>query len=171
MACFDDIGGPLPAWRRRHTDTTKMGAFVCKREPMMSAQFAMGFAMSFLRAAPLVAFAVIVGSPLPALAAKCKSSGGLTYLGNTRDGSRSVWLSLTRQGSFALEAAQGNQTVDTWGSPRIGDCTSRPRQWCQTAMAVPTNSTKPVMTSPALWTRTTRSVTGLFRQTFFRLKG
>ena len=84
---------------------------------MMSAQFAMGFAMSFLRAAPLVAFAVIVGSPLPALAAKCKSSGGLTYLGNTRDGSRSVWLSLTRQGSFALEAAQGNQTVDTWGVP------------------------------------------------------
>ena len=73
--------------------------------------------MTFLRAAPFVAFAVIVGSPLPALAAKCKSSGGLTYLGNTRDGSSSVWLSLTHQGSFELDAAQGNQTVDTWGVP------------------------------------------------------
>jgi len=83
----------------------------------MSALFAKGAVMSCLRAALWVAFAVIIGSPLPALAANCKSSGGLTYLGNTRDGSRSVWLSLTQDGSFELEAAQGNQTVDTWGVP------------------------------------------------------
>ncbi|PWK65654.1 outer membrane autotransporter protein [Aminobacter sp. AP02] len=73
--------------------------------------------MTRLRATPLFAFAVIVASPIPALAANCKSSGGLTYLGNTRDASRSVWLSRTDQGSFALESAQGSQTVDTWGVP------------------------------------------------------
>ena len=53
----------------------------------------------------------------PALAANCKSSGGLAYLGNTRNDAKSVWLSRTDQGSFALEAAQGSQTVDSWGVP------------------------------------------------------
>ena len=83
-------------------------------------------AMTLLRATPFVAF-FLVGSRLPALAANCKSSGGLTYLGNTRDQSRSVWLSLTDQGSFDLEAAQGNQTVDTWGVPPDAGCISRSR--------------------------------------------
>ena len=70
-----------------------------------------------MRAIPLLSVALVVGSSLPAMAANCKSSGGLLYLGNTRDGSRSVWLSRTDLGSFALEAAQGNQTVDTWAVP------------------------------------------------------
>jgi hypothetical protein len=54
---------------------------------------------------------------MAALAANCKSSGGLLYLGNTIDGARSVWLSRTDLGSFELEAAQGNQTVDIWDVP------------------------------------------------------
>ena len=74
-------------------------------------------AVALLRATPWAAFFLVVGSQVPALAANCKSSGGLTYLGNTRDQSRSVWLSRTDQGSFDLEAAQGNQTVDTWAVP------------------------------------------------------
>jgi len=36
---------------------------------------------------------LIAGSAMPAMAANCKSDGSLTYLGNTRDASRSVWLS------------------------------------------------------------------------------
>ena len=71
---------------------------------------------ALLRAGPWLAF-LLVGSPLPALAANCKSSGGLAYLGNTRNDAKSVWLSRTDQGSFALEAAQGSQTVDSWGVP------------------------------------------------------
>ncbi len=70
-----------------------------------------------MRAIPLLSVALVIGSSLPAMAANCKSSGGLLYLGNTRDGSRSVWLSRTDLGSFELEAAQGNQTVDTWAVP------------------------------------------------------
>ena len=70
-----------------------------------------------LRAIPLVSVALVVGSSLPAVAANCKSSGGLLYLGNTINGSQSVWLSRTDLGSFELEAAQGNQTVDTWAVP------------------------------------------------------
>ncbi len=61
-----------------------------------------------LRAGPWLAFALIGGSATPVLAASCKSSGGLAYLGNTRDASRSIWLSRTQQGLFALESAQGN---------------------------------------------------------------
>src|SRR5262245_42939034 len=57
------------------------------------------------------------GIPGSALAANCKSSGGLTYLGNARDQSQSVWLSRTDPGSFLLEAAQGSQVVDSWGVP------------------------------------------------------
>lgn len=69
--------------------------------------------IKLLRTTPLAALVLLAWGYLPAFAANCKSGGGLTYLGNTSDGSSSVWLSLTRQGSFELEAAQGNQTVDT----------------------------------------------------------
>jgi hypothetical protein len=54
---------------------------------------------------------------MPALAASCKSSGALTYLGNIRDQTQSVWLSRTDLGSFTLESAQGQQTVDNWDVP------------------------------------------------------
>ncbi|MBZ9655771.1 autotransporter outer membrane beta-barrel domain-containing protein [Phyllobacterium lublinensis] len=66
----------------------------------------------------LAALFPIAGSP--ALAANCKSSGGLVYLGNTSDGTKSVWLSGTAPGSFSLEAAQGNTTVDTWDRSKRG---------------------------------------------------
>ncbi|MCV9998827.1 autotransporter domain-containing protein [Pararhizobium sp. YC-54] len=55
-----------------------------------------------------------------AFAANCGSRGGLAYLGNTQGGSRSVWLSGTSAGSFGLNAAQGNQTVDTWNKDNRG---------------------------------------------------
>ena len=56
-------------------------------------------------------------APMPALAQNCKSDGSLRYLGNTRDAARSVWLSRTGAGSFALESAQGSHVVDTWSRP------------------------------------------------------
>ncbi len=52
--------------------------------------------------------------PFHALGQSCSSDGALAYLGNTRDEALSVWLSKTVSGNFALEAAQGNTTVDTW---------------------------------------------------------
>ncbi|WP_234838981.1 autotransporter outer membrane beta-barrel domain-containing protein [Sinorhizobium meliloti] len=55
-----------------------------------------------------------------AFAANCNSRGGLAYLGNTQGATRSVWLSGTSAGSFSLEAAQGNQTVDTWNKSKRG---------------------------------------------------
>ncbi|OCP01782.1 MULTISPECIES: autotransporter outer membrane beta-barrel domain-containing protein [unclassified Ensifer] len=58
--------------------------------------------------------------PGVAVAANCSSSGGLAYLGNTKGATSSVWLSGTSAGSFGLEAAQGNQTVDTWTKSRRG---------------------------------------------------
>ena len=63
------------------------------------------------------ALLLIACAPMPALAQNCKSDGGLRYLGNTRDAARSVWLSRTGAGSFALESAQGSQVVDTWSRP------------------------------------------------------
>ena len=64
-----------------------------------------------------LAILLIAGSGMPALAADCKSEGGLRYLGNTRDAARYVWLSRTGAGSFALKSAQGSQVVDTWSRP------------------------------------------------------
>ncbi|RVG79312.1 autotransporter outer membrane beta-barrel domain-containing protein, partial [Sinorhizobium meliloti] len=55
-----------------------------------------------------------------AFAANCNSRGGLAYLGNTQGATRSVWLSGTSAGSFSLEAAQGNETVDTWNKSKRG---------------------------------------------------
>ncbi len=72
---------------------------------------------ALFRTGAWLTFVMIAGSPLPALAANCKSSGGLAYLGNTRDGSKSVWLSRTDQGSFGLESAKGSQFVDSWDVP------------------------------------------------------
>lgn len=74
----------------------------------------------FRRAVRMAALAVVAASPVPAFAQACKSDGGLAYLGNIRDASRSVWLSGTVAGSFRLEAAQGNTTVDTWTRDRRG---------------------------------------------------
>jgi hypothetical protein len=76
--------------------------------------------MNVLRTPKLGALTLlcILGGPLSAAAQNC--SGGLTYLGNIKDGSNSAWLSGTPAGSFSLEAAQGNQTVDTWSKTRRG---------------------------------------------------
>jgi hypothetical protein len=67
---------------------------------------------------------LVLGSagPLPHAFAQgggsCKSSGGLRFIGTTTDQSKSVWLSGTIAGSYRLEAAQGNQTVDSWDISR-----------------------------------------------------
>jgi len=61
-------------------------------------------------------------SALPTLghAAQCDGNGQLRYLGNSAEGDRSVWLSSTSAGTFRLDAAQGNQTVDTWSKGQRG---------------------------------------------------
>jgi hypothetical protein len=104
---------------------------------------------SLLRSGAWLAFALIAGSSAPALAANCKSSGGLAYLGNTRNDTKSVWLSRTDQGSFALEAAQGSQTVDSWGFRPRAACISQPHPWCPTATGARTNCSRQVTASPA----------------------
>ncbi len=63
---------------------------------------------------------IIAGAPSLALAASCKSDGGLHFLGTTAGDDRSVWLSATTAGDFALDAAKGDQTVDTWSRERRG---------------------------------------------------
>ncbi len=71
----------------------------------------------------LAAVAVSLSSPWmsgDAIAANCSATGGLAYLGNTKGAAGSVWLSGTSAGSFGLDAAQGNQTVDTWSKSRRG---------------------------------------------------
>ncbi|MBM3092155.1 autotransporter domain-containing protein [Ensifer sp. T173] len=75
--------------------------------------------MAYLGAA-LIAGLCSFGAAGDALAANCSSRGGLAYLGNTKGATRSVWLSGTSAGSFGLEAAQGNQTVDTWSKSKRG---------------------------------------------------
>ncbi|CAN7169916.1 autotransporter outer membrane beta-barrel domain-containing protein [Rhizobium sp. LjRoot254] len=55
-----------------------------------------------------------MASASEAFAGNCDSRGGLAYLGNVKDGTRSVWLSGTTAGVFGLESAQGGQTVDNW---------------------------------------------------------
>ncbi|MGO4441058.1 autotransporter domain-containing protein [Rhizobium sp. RAF56] len=62
----------------------------------------------------------VAGTPVSAFADSCKSSGGLRFLGVTSDSSSSVWLSGTSAGSFGLDAAQGNQTVDEWTKAKRG---------------------------------------------------
>ncbi|MEI6204183.1 MAG: hypothetical protein WCP68_19730, partial [Enhydrobacter sp.] len=54
------------------------------------------------------------GGSAQALADNCSTTGNLFFLGATSNGSNSVWLSNTSAGSFRLDAAQGNTTVDTW---------------------------------------------------------
>jgi len=59
-------------------------------------------------------------APAAGWAANCKSSGKLRHLGVSADGGKSVWLSATSPGQFALESAKGNQTVDQWAKQRRG---------------------------------------------------
>ncbi|MGH8433006.1 MAG: autotransporter domain-containing protein [Pseudomonas sp.] len=54
-----------------------------------------------------------------AQAANCSSPGNLVFLGKTSDLSRSVWLSGTGSGSFALEAPSSD-VVDTWERSKRG---------------------------------------------------
>ncbi len=54
-----------------------------------------------------------------AQAANCTSPGNLVFLGKTSDLSRSVWLSGTGIGSFALEAPSSD-VVDTWERSKRG---------------------------------------------------
>jgi hypothetical protein len=56
----------------------------------------------------------------PALAANCKNDGGLLFLGTNKSDSRSIWVSGTVAGDYRLDAAQGNQTVDTWSRSSTG---------------------------------------------------
>ena len=68
----------------------------------------------------MVPVTVLWMSILPAaLQAKDEPPGGLLFLGQTADGSRSVWLSATGSGSFVLEAT-GKQVVDQWDRSRRG---------------------------------------------------
>lgn len=55
-----------------------------------------------------------------ALAANCKNDGGLLFLGTNKSDSRSIWVSGTVAGDYRLDAAQGNQTVDTWSRSSTG---------------------------------------------------
>src|SRR5262245_51488260 len=64
---------------------------------------------------------LLTGAPLSVEAkGNCDAQGGLYYLGNTRDDARSIWLSATSSGSFRLDAAQGNTTVDQWTKSQRG---------------------------------------------------
>ncbi|ASP69385.1 hypothetical protein ACVMB2_004898 [Sinorhizobium meliloti] len=85
---------------------------------MFSSRLRRGRAM-FLQGVP---FASRFGFALTmdAFATKCSSRGGLAYLGNPRAETRSVWRSGTSSGSFGLQAAQGNQTVNTWSKSKRG---------------------------------------------------
>jgi hypothetical protein len=67
----------------------------------------------------LVAASLLI-LPQFAFAQSCKNSGNLNYIGRTSDNSRSVWLSLTQSGMFALEAAQANTQVDSFSRTRPG---------------------------------------------------
>src|SRR5687767_180709 len=68
-----------------------------------------------------VALALISVAAMPPRAfAKCDAKGGLLFLGKTAGSGKSVWLSGTSPGDFKLEAAQGNQTVDTWSKSKRG---------------------------------------------------
>jgi hypothetical protein len=73
--------------------------------------------LSWLQGAGLALLA-LTGISDPVFSQACKSSGGLRFLGTTRDESRTVWLSGTVAGSYRLEAAQGNTTVDNWNIAR-----------------------------------------------------
>lgn len=56
----------------------------------------------------------------PAVAANCKNDGGLLFLGTNKSDSRSIWISGSVAGDYRLDAAQGNQTVDTWSRTSTG---------------------------------------------------
>ena len=58
--------------------------------------------------------------PMAAHAKQCDAEGRLRFLGTGANGEQSVWVSGTSAGTFRLEAAQGNQTVDTWSKNRRG---------------------------------------------------
>jgi len=68
----------------------------------------------------VMAAAAISVLPLTAHAKQCEAGGGLRFLGTSADGARTVWVSGTSAGTFKLEAAQGNQTVDVWNKTRRG---------------------------------------------------
>ncbi|WP_460086743.1 autotransporter outer membrane beta-barrel domain-containing protein [Roseibium sp. LAB1] len=55
-----------------------------------------------------------------AFSADCKNDGGLRFLGTNRSDDRSIWISGTVAGDYRLDAAQGNQTVDTWSRSSTG---------------------------------------------------
>jgi hypothetical protein len=71
-------------------------------------------------AATLIAVIWGLGISGEAGAANCSSRGAVAYLGNTNGAASSVWISGTSAGSFGLDAAQGNQTVDTWSKSKRG---------------------------------------------------
>ena len=57
---------------------------------------------------------------MAAHAKQCDAEGRLRFLGTGANGEQSVWVSRTSTGAFRLDAAQGNQTVDTWSKNRRG---------------------------------------------------
>ena len=67
-----------------------------------------------------ITFGLILSTISPLQSAQCDGQGTLRFLGTISDGSSSVWLSTTTSGSFTLNAAQGNQTVDTWTKEQSG---------------------------------------------------
>ena len=57
---------------------------------------------------------VVSGLPMVSEAKQCTGNGQLRFLGTSAGNERSVWLSSTAAGAYRLDAAQGNQTVDSW---------------------------------------------------------
>ncbi|MEH6614861.1 autotransporter outer membrane beta-barrel domain-containing protein [Pseudomonas marincola] len=66
----------------------------------------------------LLITALMLSTPM-VYAAKCKTPGGLAYLGTSANQQNSIWVSGTGSGTFALEAP-GNTVVDTWDKSQRG---------------------------------------------------
>ena len=66
----------------------------------------------------LLITALMLSTPM-VYAAKCKTPGGLAYLGTSANQQNSIWVSGTGSGTFALEAP-GNTVFDTWDKSQRG---------------------------------------------------
>lgn len=70
--------------------------------------------------AGISAAVTLLCSPAVVLAKQCNATGGLKFLGVSNDQTKSVWLSSTSAGAFNLNAAQGNQLIDSWSKTGSG---------------------------------------------------
>lgn len=74
--------------------------------------------MSCMRAFLLLMAATAAAAP--ALARSCPEQGRLNFVGLSRGGTSSVWLSTTVAGSFRLDVDASGQTVDSWSKAAPG---------------------------------------------------